>query len=108
MLTGRPQYQAPAFHEPDAHPRLSDVGMEAGGGPLVGGVSESFQLLQVDVGCEHWEQEALPTGGAAWCSVSGTSCQVTGFDPRGVRPCLKGNQGLRPPLESRRGSLGAP
>lgn len=36
MLTGRPQYQAPAFHEPDAHPRLSDVGMEAGGGPLVG------------------------------------------------------------------------
>lgn len=36
MLTGRPQYQAPAFHEPDAHPRLSDVDMEAGGGPPVG------------------------------------------------------------------------
>ncbi|OWK01234.1 TRMT10B [Cervus elaphus hippelaphus] len=32
------------------------------------GVSESFQLLQIDVGCEHWEQEALPTGSAAWCS----------------------------------------
>jgi len=51
------------------------------------GVSESFQLLQIDVGCEHWEQETLPTGSAAWCSVSGTSCQVTGFEmmkcPRG-------------------------
>ncbi|KAB0357754.1 hypothetical protein FD754_001910 [Muntiacus muntjak] len=32
------------------------------------GVSESFQLLQIDVGCERWEQEALPTGSAAWCS----------------------------------------
>ncbi|MXQ89502.1 hypothetical protein E5288_WYG000930 [Bos mutus] len=32
------------------------------------GVSESFQLLQIDVGCEHWEQETLPTGSAAWCS----------------------------------------
>lgn len=34
------------------------------------GVSESFQLLQIDVGCEHWEQETLPTGSAAWCSFS--------------------------------------
>nr|XP_020735668.1 tRNA methyltransferase 10 homolog B isoform X2 [Odocoileus virginianus texanus] len=32
------------------------------------GVSESFRLLQIDVGCEHWEQEALPTGSVAWCS----------------------------------------
>ncbi|XP_065763846.1 tRNA methyltransferase 10 homolog B isoform X1 [Muntiacus reevesi] len=32
------------------------------------GVSESFQLLQIDVGCERWEQEALPTGSATWCS----------------------------------------
>lgn len=32
------------------------------------GVSESFQLLQIDVGCEHWEQETLTTGSAAWCS----------------------------------------
>lgn len=51
------------------------------------GVSESFQLLQIDVGCEHWEQEALPTGSAAWCSVSGASCLVTVFEmmecPRG-------------------------
>lgn len=43
------------------------------------GVAESLQLLQIDVGCEQWEQEALPAGSAAWCSVSGASCLVTVF-----------------------------
>lgn len=34
------------------------------------GISESFQLLQIDVECEPQEREALPTGSASWCSVS--------------------------------------
>ncbi|XP_057577228.1 tRNA methyltransferase 10 homolog B [Hippopotamus amphibius kiboko] len=32
------------------------------------GVSESFQLLQIDVECEHREEETQPTGSAVWCS----------------------------------------
>ncbi|XP_008072327.1 tRNA methyltransferase 10 homolog B isoform X2 [Carlito syrichta] len=32
------------------------------------GISESFQLLQIDMECEHQERETLPTGSAAWCS----------------------------------------
>uniref|UniRef100_A0A8D1REE3 tRNA (guanine(9)-N(1))-methyltransferase n=1 Tax=Sus scrofa TaxID=9823 RepID=A0A8D1REE3_PIG len=32
------------------------------------GISESFQLLQMDVDCEHREEETLPTGSAVWCS----------------------------------------
>uniref|UniRef100_A0A8C5URT7 tRNA (guanine(9)-N(1))-methyltransferase n=1 Tax=Microcebus murinus TaxID=30608 RepID=A0A8C5URT7_MICMU len=32
------------------------------------GISESFQLLQIDVECECQEGETLPTGNAAWCS----------------------------------------
>ncbi|XP_029775723.1 tRNA methyltransferase 10 homolog B isoform X2 [Suricata suricatta] len=32
------------------------------------GISESFQLLQIDVECEHREGETLPTGSAVWCS----------------------------------------
>ncbi|XP_042821196.1 tRNA methyltransferase 10 homolog B isoform X3 [Panthera tigris] len=31
-------------------------------------ISESFQLLQIDVECEHLEGETLPTGSAMWCS----------------------------------------
>ncbi|XP_041619112.1 tRNA methyltransferase 10 homolog B isoform X3 [Vulpes lagopus] len=31
-------------------------------------ISESFQLLQIDVECEHREGETLPTGSATWCS----------------------------------------
>ncbi|XP_072698103.1 tRNA methyltransferase 10 homolog B isoform X3 [Canis lupus baileyi] len=31
-------------------------------------ISESFQLLQIDVECEHREVETLPTGSATWCS----------------------------------------
>lgn len=34
------------------------------------GISESFQLLQMDVDCEHREEETLPTGSAVWCSFS--------------------------------------
>lgn len=33
------------------------------------GISESFQLLQMDVECEL-QEEPLPTGSATWCSVS--------------------------------------
>ncbi|XP_007945187.1 tRNA methyltransferase 10 homolog B [Orycteropus afer afer] len=32
------------------------------------GVSESFQLLQIDVECESPVRGALPTGAASWCS----------------------------------------
>ncbi|XP_004423277.1 PREDICTED: tRNA methyltransferase 10 homolog B isoform X1 [Ceratotherium simum simum] len=32
------------------------------------GISESFQLLQIDVECEHQEGETLPTGRAVLCS----------------------------------------
>ncbi|KAM8801206.1 tRNA methyltransferase 10 homolog B isoform 2-T2 [Rhynchonycteris naso] len=32
------------------------------------GISESFQLLQIDVECEHQERETLPAGSATWCS----------------------------------------
>ncbi|XP_003407899.1 tRNA methyltransferase 10 homolog B [Loxodonta africana] len=32
------------------------------------GVSESFQLLQIDVECESRESGSLPTGSATWCS----------------------------------------
>ncbi|XP_057354850.1 tRNA methyltransferase 10 homolog B isoform X2 [Manis pentadactyla] len=33
------------------------------------GISESFQLLQIDVECEHREEgETMPTGSAMWCS----------------------------------------
>ncbi|KAB1279936.1 tRNA methyltransferase 10-like protein B [Camelus dromedarius] len=32
------------------------------------GISESFQLLQIDVECEHQDGETLPTGNAVWCS----------------------------------------
>ncbi|XP_032716515.1 tRNA methyltransferase 10 homolog B isoform X1 [Lontra canadensis] len=31
-------------------------------------ISESFQLLQIDVECEHREGDMLPTGGTVWCS----------------------------------------
>ncbi|XP_012380137.1 tRNA methyltransferase 10 homolog B isoform X2 [Dasypus novemcinctus] len=31
-------------------------------------ISESFQLLQIDVECESWKGETLPTGSATWCS----------------------------------------
>lgn len=34
------------------------------------GISESFQLLQIDVASELQEGETLPTGSAVWCSVS--------------------------------------
>lgn len=34
------------------------------------GISESFQLLQMDVDCEPQERETLPTDSATWCSVS--------------------------------------
>lgn len=34
------------------------------------GISESFQLLQIDVECEHQDGETLPTGNAVWCSFS--------------------------------------
>lgn len=34
------------------------------------GMSESFQLLQIDVECEHEERETPSTGSAVWCSVS--------------------------------------
>nr|XP_008506776.1 PREDICTED: tRNA methyltransferase 10 homolog B isoform X1 [Equus przewalskii] len=44
------------------------------------GMSESFQLLQIDVECERQEGETLPTGGAVLCSVSAASCLVTGFE----------------------------
>ena len=40
---------------------LEDAGEE--------GVSESFQLLQIDVECEHPERETQPTDSAMWCSV---------------------------------------
>lgn len=33
-------------------------------------ISESFQLLQIDVASELQEGETLPTGSAVWCSVS--------------------------------------
>ncbi|EPY78656.1 RNA (guanine-9-)-methyltransferase domain-containing protein 3 [Camelus ferus] len=33
------------------------------------GISESFQLLQIDVECEHQDGETLPTGNAVWCSL---------------------------------------
>ncbi|XP_019650463.1 tRNA methyltransferase 10 homolog B isoform X4 [Ailuropoda melanoleuca] len=39
---------------------LEDTGEES--------ISESFQLLQIDVECEHREGETLPTGGAVWSS----------------------------------------
>lgn len=42
-------------------------------------ISESFQLLQIDVECEHREVETLPTGSATWCSVSAASCLAIGF-----------------------------
>ncbi|XP_028378589.2 tRNA methyltransferase 10 homolog B isoform X2 [Phyllostomus discolor] len=32
------------------------------------GISESFQLLQIDVECEHQEKETRPTDSAVWCS----------------------------------------
>ncbi|XP_036891664.1 tRNA methyltransferase 10 homolog B isoform X2 [Sturnira hondurensis] len=32
------------------------------------GISESLQLLQIDVDCEHREKETQPTGSAVWCS----------------------------------------
>ncbi|XP_036852496.1 tRNA methyltransferase 10 homolog B isoform X2 [Manis javanica] len=33
------------------------------------GISESFQLLQIDVECQHREEgETMPTGSAMWCS----------------------------------------
>lgn len=47
------------------------------------GMSESFQLLQIDVECERQEGETLPTGGAVLCSVSAASCLVTGFEVMG-------------------------
>ncbi|XP_004372305.1 tRNA methyltransferase 10 homolog B isoform X1 [Trichechus manatus latirostris] len=31
-------------------------------------VSESFQLLQIDMECESQERRSLPTGSASWCS----------------------------------------
>lgn len=34
------------------------------------GVSESFRLLQIDVGCERQGEETPPMGNASWCSVS--------------------------------------
>lgn len=34
------------------------------------GISESFQLLQIDVECEHQEGKTPPPGSAVWCSVS--------------------------------------
>lgn len=39
-------HQAPAFHEPDAHPHLSDVGTESGGGRPVG-QADSEPVLQM-------------------------------------------------------------
>lgn len=55
-------------------------------------ISESFQLLQIDVECEHLEGETLPTGSAMWCSVSAASCLAVGFAmvlcPRD--PCSEG------------------
>ena len=44
------------------------------------GISESFQLLQMDVDCEHQEEETLPTGSAVWCSVSAASYLVMAFE----------------------------
>lgn len=38
------------------------------------GMSESFQLLQIDVECERQEGETLPTGGAVLCSVLKQFC----------------------------------
>lgn len=38
------------------------------------GISESFQLLQIDVECEHREEMTLPTSNAVWRSVSGMDC----------------------------------
>ncbi|KAK2495069.1 hypothetical protein MC885_016501 [Smutsia gigantea] len=32
------------------------------------GISESFQLLQIDMECEHREGETMPTGSVMWCS----------------------------------------
>ncbi|KAM5328243.1 tRNA methyltransferase 10 homolog B [Glossophaga mutica] len=32
------------------------------------GISESFQLLQIDVECEHQEKETQPAASAVWCS----------------------------------------
>lgn len=41
-------------------------------------ISESFQLLQIDVECEHREGETPPTGGAVWSSVSAAGCPAVG------------------------------
>lgn len=53
------------------------------------GLSESFQLLQMDVGYEHQEEEACPANSATWCSV----CAVSLRDecPRDLRS--KGRSG---------------
>lgn len=56
------------------------------------GISESFQLLQIDVECQHREEgETMPTGSAMWCSVSAVSCPITGFEMMGCPrdPCFK-------------------
>ncbi|XP_069330555.1 tRNA methyltransferase 10 homolog B isoform X3 [Eulemur rufifrons] len=61
------------------------------------GISESFQLLQIDVECECQEGETPPTGSAAWCSelsrLAGQIRRLYGSNKKADRPfwiCLTG------------------
>ncbi|XP_065735235.1 tRNA methyltransferase 10 homolog B isoform X3 [Phocoena phocoena] len=61
------------------------------------GISESFQLLQIDVECEHREEMTLPTSNAVWRSelsrLAGQIRRLYGSNKKADRPfwiCLTG------------------